>query len=189
MFAFAMLFQEDHEFASIQSSDDPTLQLLLNFQVTVPDGGKEALLDRYEDEGYPEVLIVSFMADWCKNSVYQAPLLQETYERWGESGVQMAIVAEYSLAADFTEFVKEHELSVPYYFGEVQGKLEDQRETTTHYLVRTLLGDDRGWGTPLHILILKGDRKTVYYVPGEFVEEELESFLNDHLKNKHPEKD
>jgi hypothetical protein len=77
-------------------------------------------------------------------------------------------------------------LTIPFVYGEIPAKVEELRETTTHYRLRKLLDDKRGWGTPFHILIVKGNKKSVYFVTGEFIAEELEKFLENNLTSFQP---
>lgn len=179
--------QDDHEYASIRISSHPAIEKVINFPVTTPLGERTGILDEYERGGYPDLLIISFMAAWCKNCHYEAPHVESVYRRWQHRGLEMTIVAEYSEKEEWRNgFVKKYNLTIPFVYGEIPAKVEELRETTTHYRLRKLLDDKRGWGTPFHILIVKGNKKSVYFVTGEFIAEELEKFLENNLTSFQP---
>lgn len=177
----AMAGQEDHEYSSIRSSREDSVRRLLNFPVRSPGGEVLGILDPFERSGYPPVLIISFVAEWCEHCNYEAPFLSELYRAWEARGLGMVAVFEYTRPRKAEEFMERYGLSMPYYLGQIPGKFKDLRETTTHYRLRTLLADERGWGTPFHIILLGGDRETVYFVAGEFVREELLQRLEEWL--------
>ncbi|MDP6593993.1 MAG: redoxin domain-containing protein [Candidatus Marinimicrobia bacterium] len=178
--------QNEHEYSSIRISSHPAIKELINFPVTTPQGAKTGVLDKYEKSGYPDVLIISFMAAWCKNCHYEAPYVESIYREWHDRGLEMTMVAEYSPKDKWRDgFVKKHHLTIPYVYGEIPAKVKALRETTTHYRLRKLLDDKRGWGTPFHILIVCGNKDSVYFVTGEFMVEELEKFLSENLRSPH----
>lgn len=129
------------------------------------------------------MLLISFMAVWCANCRYEAPLLSDIYKEWSGRGFDAVIVAEYSEAAVWErEFVQGLALQIPYVYGELDAKDESLKETTTHASIHRRMGDDRTWGVPLHILIVGGDLEGVYFVTGEFHPAALEDFLRRQLR-------
>lgn len=73
---------------------------------------------------------------------------------------------------------------MPVYFGKIQAKDENRRHLTQHYQLRKALADERGWGTPFHIIIEKGNLKKVGIVTGEFKSKELKLYLTEKLLTK-----
>jgi hypothetical protein len=60
---------------------------------------------------------------------------------------------------------------------------------TTHYAIRTAIGDNRKWGSPLNIFVTAADLKNegdvaarkLYVSPGELIEKEAEAFIREKL--------
>lgn len=98
----------------------------------------------------------------------------------------MVAVFEYTNPGAAAEFMERYGLSMPYYLGQLPGKFKDLRKTTTHYQLRTLLADKRGWGTPFHLILIGGDKEKIYFVAGEFVREELLERLETWLPSGNP---
>lgn len=172
----------DHEYSTILLVEKPNvIRNLLNFEVETLAGNEIKILDRFEKEGYPKLVILSFMAEWCKNCNYEASFLGDIYRSWHNKGLEMLVIAEYSEPRKFELFVKRHSLPMPWYLGQVRLKDKEKRESTMHYRLRSVLMDKRGWGTPFHILIAGGDGSKVYFVNGEFKESDLIFFLNEYL--------
>lgn len=177
----AIVGQEEHEYSSVRSSEKGAVRDLLNFPVRTPGGEVMGILDPFEGSGYPPVLLISFVAEWCEHCNYEAPFLSELHDKWDKRGLGMVAVFEYTKPETAEEFMERYHLSMPYYLGQIPGKFQDLRETTTHFQLRTLLDDERGWGTPFHIILLGGNREKVYFVAGEFVREELLERLEEWL--------
>ncbi|MFQ6674023.1 MAG: TlpA family protein disulfide reductase [Fidelibacterota bacterium] len=172
---------DDHEYASIHSSDLEAVRDLLIFDVETLSGETVQILGRIDSTRPPKVFIVSFLAEWCEHCNYEAPFLAKLYSTWRKKGLEMAAIFEYSEREKSQEFMRRYGLSMPFYFGEIRGKLQGKRDITAHYRLRTRLADERGWGTPFHLLFVGDDVKNLYYVAGEFVEEELIKFLGERL--------
>ena len=171
-----------HEYSEIESFSDVPLAQELNFSVLTHSGGQKLLLGKYETEGFPKVLLISFMAEWCPNCHYETPVLNSIYNAWHSSGVDMIIVAEYS-DPDVWEhrFMQKHGIHIPYVLGELNEKNESLRDNIAHTRIRKLMNDRRVWGVPLHILIVAGSLKEACFVTGEFKPGALEQFLKDHV--------
>lgn len=182
---FSLLFvhpdTSDHEYSTIQQVNDPSIWNDLNFIVETLAGDEIKILNHFEEEGYPKLVILSFMAEWCKNCNYEASFLGDIYRSWHNKGLEMLVIAEYSEPGKFELFVKRHSLPMPWYLGQVRLKDKEKRGSTMHYRLRSVLMDKRGWGTPFHILIVGGDVGRIFYCAGEFVKEELQAFLEVHL--------
>lgn len=175
---------DDREFAPIVAVTDPALAPLLDFEVITQEGARVRILDAEPGERPAPVLIMSFLAEWCRHCRYGARTMGQVYRKWRSRGLQWRAVAEYSDPDRFRRFARRHGLSIPWYLGEVRGKQIEKRQGTRHYALRSRLADGREWGTPFHILIVNGDRKTIYTVRGEFRPEELEAFLEERLKGE-----
>ncbi len=94
-------------------------------------------MGKYETEGFPKVLLISFMAEWCPNCHYEAPILNGIYSAWHNSGFDMTIVAEYSgLDAWEDRFMRTHGINIPYFIGELNEKNETLRDNIAHTRIR-----------------------------------------------------
>ena len=167
-----------HEYGEIHTLRDERLAGSLDFEVQTVQGGNESLLDRFKKRGFPEVLLISFMSEWCSNCHYGAPELARIYDEWRERGFGLRVVVEYSDPLIWRkDFIEKHEIDLPYVIGELAEKNESKKAITAHHQIKSMMGDKRNWGVPLHILVVGGKLQVVYYVSGEFSHGALEDFL------------
>jgi thiol-disulfide isomerase/thioredoxin len=138
------------------------------------------LLETQTNEPW-KVLIISYMAEWCGNCRYDAPVVKQVYEKYHPQGLNQIVVMEYSTMAGAETFVDQYNLPMPIFFGQVRAKLEDKKSLSQHYVLRKALADGRDWGTPFHIIIERGNLRRVGFVAGEFKRKELEAYLNRRL--------
>lgn len=171
-----------HEYGEIQMFRDGRLADYLDFGVRTVEEENESLLSRFEERGFPKVLLISFMSEWCPNCYYEGPLFKDVYDSWKERGLEVLLVVEYSDRAEWeNRFVKPLGINLPTVFGELSEKDEVRKLSTSHHRIRTMMGDERNWGVPLHLLIVGGKLGDVHYVTGEFQPGALEAFVEMHL--------
>lgn len=171
-----------HEYREIQMLRDGHLADYLNFDVRTTEGENESLLNRFKERGFPEVLLISFMSEWCPNCHYEGFLLKDVYDSWKERGLEVLLVVEYSDRAKWENlFVKPLGINLPTVFGELSEKDEVRKLSTSHHRVRIMMGDERNWGVPLHLLIVRGKLGDIHYVTGEFQPGALEAFVEVHV--------
>ena len=123
------------------------------------------------------ILILSYIAEWCKNCHYDAPQAEKIYSEFKALGLEIAVIMEYSTMEGAMNFINKYKLSMPVYFGRVHGKEESKRHLADHYALRKALADERGWGTPFHIIIEKGNLEKVGFITGEFKPRNLKRYL------------
>jgi len=128
-----------------------------------------------------EILMISYMAGWCKNCHYEAPLLNNLYKKYQPAGFEAVVIMEYSKLETAQSFVGRHQLDMPVYFGEIESKDESRRNLTKHYNIRRILADERGWGLPFSIIIDKNNFQKIGFIAGEFMFNELDLFLDTQL--------
>ncbi len=180
---------EEHEYSDIRWVNLDTVKLKTEPLGTLPSlnavdikGRSVNLLNIYpQDEG---VFILSYMAEWCKNCHYDAPLIEKLYKNFSELGLKMAIIMEYSTLQGAMAFINKYGLSMPVYFGQLQVKDKTKRHLTEHYALRNALSDDRGWGTPFHLIIENGNLNKVGVVTGELKPGKIRRYLAHTLLTK-----
>lgn len=178
-FSNRVIAGEEHEYKTIQWIQTDSLEI----------GGlhfldqRDSIVSLHEIVGkpIPEVLIVSFMAEWCKNCRYEAPHLEKIYKKYQPEGLNVLVVMEYSDPLKSQAFINKFGLSMSIVTGDLTSKDESQRSGTQHHRLRSAINDPRAWGTPLHIIIEKGNFSKLGFVPGEFRPEELENYLEQAL--------
>lgn len=181
--------EKAHEYARIRWVDLDTVYVDGKVLGALPEliaaditGKNVDLVSTYANKS--DILIISYMAEWCGNCQYEAPQLKTIYEEFSQLGLESVVVMEYSSLKGALVFVNKYGLSMPVYFGKIQAKDENRRHLTQHYQLRKALADERGWGTPFHIIIEKGNLKKVGIVTGEFKSKELKLYLTEKLLTK-----
>jgi len=137
-----------------------------------------------------KLVLVHYFAAWCHNSNFDVKTMKELYEKYKDRGLMVIGVCEYSNENELRGFIERHQPEYPICI-EGDGKFKD-RTGTTHYAYRSLLEDNRHWGTPLNVLIAaediqkKGDiiAKHVRIAPGEVIKSEFEELIEQKLKLK-----
>ncbi len=137
-----------------------------------------------------KLVLVHYFAAWCHNSNFDVKTMKELYEKYKDRGLMVIGVCEYSNETELRGFIERHQPEYPICI-EGDGKFKD-RTGTTHYAYRSLLDDNRHWGTPLNVLIMaedfqkKGDiiAKHVRIAPGEVIKSEFEELIEQKLKLK-----
>ena len=137
-----------------------------------------------------KLVLIHYFAAWCHNSNFDVKTMKELYEKYKDRGLMVVGVCEYSNETELRGFIERHQPEYPICI-EGDGKFKD-RTGTTHYAYRSLLEDNRHWGTPLNVLIAaediqkKGDiiAKHVRIAPGEVIKSEFEELIEQKLKLK-----
>ncbi|MEE8437128.1 MAG: redoxin domain-containing protein [Candidatus Neomarinimicrobiota bacterium] len=177
---------ENHEYAPIKwlSLDSLERGGADLFALTAHDskGNTKKIFPRHLQKS--KVLIITYMANWCPNCNYQAPLLSEIYEKFHSAGLESIVIMEYSALKSARLFVDRHKLTMPIYFGQIQAKDKTRRQLTEHYKIRRIMADERSWGTPFSIIIEKNNFSKIGFIAGEFKLDELELYLTRLLGEK-----
>lgn len=137
-----------------------------------------------------KLVLVHYFAAWCHNSNFDVKTMKELHEKYKDRGLMVIGVCEYSNETELRGFIERHQPEYPICI-EGDGKMKD-RTGTTHYAYRSVVDDNRHWGTPLNILIAaeniqkKGDiiAKHVRIAPGEVIKSEFEELIEQRLKSK-----
>jgi len=134
-----------------------------------------------KEKGYKpaKVLIMSYIAEWCKNCNYEAPYLRDTYNKYNSRGLEIVGRSEYSEVDKMKAVIERHHTPYPVITGSVIAYNERQkiRMETFQYLLRNTLGDKRTWGTPFSIIVVNGDLNNPYVAMGEMKAEQLDALL------------
>jgi glutathione peroxidase-family protein len=135
-----------------------------------------------------QVVIVGFVAGWCKNSNENGHVVKRLYDKFGEKGLGVVVVAEYSDEEELAQHINRIGINYPVVVETV--KL-DARKKSLHYKYRQMAGDKRKWGTPFYVIIDAQDvlparpneplARRVRTVSGEIIESEAEQFLSTRL--------
>jgi thiol-disulfide isomerase/thioredoxin len=144
-----------------------------------------------KQKGYKpaKVLIMSYVAEWCKNCNYEAPYMRDIYKKYNSRGLEIVARSEYSEVDKMKAVIEKHQTPYPVITGSVIAY--DQRQKirleTFQYLLRNTLGDKRTWGTPFSIIVVNGDLNNPYVAMGEIKAEQFDPMLEKLLpasKNK-----
>jgi peroxiredoxin len=134
-----------------------------------------------------KLVLVTYFAAWCENSNHDYETIQHLLKKFGDKGLGVVGVCNYSELKEVKDFITKHQPSYPIAMETYDDK---QRENTTHYRYRKLCGDTRKWGTPFTLLIeaknIQADgeilTKEVLAANGELDKKEAERFIKQLLK-------
>jgi hypothetical protein len=131
-----------------------------------------------------QVVIVSFVAGWCKNSNENGHVVKRLYDKYGEKGLGVVVVAEYSDKEELTQHINRIGINYPVV---IETDDRDARKRSLHYKYRKMVGDKRRWGTPFYIILEARNilpagnnepiARSVHTVSGEIIESEADRFL------------
>src|SRR4051812_1984114 len=134
-----------------------------------------------KQKGYKpaKVLIMSYVAEWCKNCNYEAPYMRDIYKKYNSRGLEIVARSEYSEVDKMKAVIEKHQTPYPVITGSVIAYDQRQkiRMETFQYLLRNTLGDKRTWGTPFSIIIINGDLNNPYVAMGEIKSEQFDPML------------
>jgi peroxiredoxin len=153
--------------------------------------GRTVNFHQPKQKGYKQakVLIMSYVAEWCKNCNYEAPYLRDIYKKYNSRGLEIVARSEYSEVDKMKAVIEKHQTPYPVITGSVIAYDQRQkiRMETFQYLLRMTLGDKRTWGTPFSIIVVNGDLNNPYVAMGEIKAEQFDPMLEKLLpasKNK-----
>jgi peroxiredoxin len=134
-----------------------------------------------------KLVLVAYFAAWCENSNHDYETIQHLLKKFGDKGLGVVGVCNYSEPKEVKEFITKYQPDYPIVMETNDDK---QRENTTHYRYRKLCGDTRKWGTPFTLLIeakhIKADGEIltneVLAANGEMDRKEAEKLLKRLLK-------
>lgn len=164
----------DHKLVTFQSRN------LTYKNFTLPTSVEGKTVDLREHAKGKKVVLVTYFAAWCENSNHDYETMQHLLKKFGDKGLSVIGVCNYSEAKEVKEFVSKHQ---PLYPIGIESNDDKQRENTTHYNYRKLCGDARKWGTPFTLLIEAKNIKA----EGEIIATEVMA-ANGELDKKETEK-
>ncbi|HEX5735145.1 MAG TPA: redoxin family protein [Blastocatellia bacterium] len=135
-----------------------------------------------------QLVIVSFIAGWCKNSNENGHVVKRLYDKYGDKGLGVIVVAEYSDEQELEQHINRIGINYP-----VMIETDDRgaRKKSIHFKYRQAVGDKRKWGTPFYVILDARDilpegankplARRVYTVSGEIIESEAEQFVSSRL--------
>ena len=171
--------QKSHEYKSIQWVDSESIDnlgiILSNLICRDLSGNRIELVKTYGGES--DVTIFSFFAEWCPNCHYEAKQINQLFLDYKDRGLSLILVMDYSSYKKSLAFVNNCKLDVPFVFGELAEKNEQQKVKTQFYKFRSALNDERGWGVPFHIILEKDNSDKLGIVMGEFISNDIKTYL------------
>ncbi len=156
-----------------------------NFTLPTAVDGKQ--LDLREYTKGKKLVLVTYFAAWCENSNHDYETIQHLLKKFGDKGLGIVGVCNYSEVKEVKEFISKHQ---PLYPIGIESSDDNQRENTTHYKYRKLCGDERKWGTPFTLLMEAKNIKAegeifateVLAANGELDKKETEKLIKELLK-------
>jgi len=132
-----------------------------------------------------DAVLFGYYAEWCPNCHRNLPSAIRLYQKYNKRGLAVVLSFMYSDPDRIYSYVQDENIPFPVLIGsEDREENPEVRLETTHYILRTILDDYRRWGTPFYILYIKDEPDTWYVVAGEFIEEEIDTFLYDRLSTR-----
>lgn len=156
---FALLFVTFSNISAAQKAlKDEIDHKLVTFQprkfeyknFTLPTSVEDKTLDLREATKGKKLVLVTYFAAWCENSNHDYETIQHLLKKFGDKGLAVIGVCNYSETKEVKEFITKHQPLYPICVESTDDKL---REKTLHYNYRKLCGDPRKWGTPFSLLI------------------------------------
>ncbi len=139
------------------------------------------------------LVIVEYFAGWCANSNRNGHVVERLWKEYGERGLGVVGIAEYSDAEELRIHINRIGIDYPVV---IETSKQDQRRDSSHYMYRHAVGDKRKWGTPFYVIIDTRDIEAappnapiahrVYTVSGEIVEAEAEQFIRQRIAESMP---
>lgn len=166
--------EQPHEYAEIK----PVKATLDTFRLKTLVGDREISLKEFI-KGRPLVLI-SFIAPWCDNSVYDAPMTAKLYEKYADRGFEVLTVSNYAPAEELLKYVERFNFMHTVVI-DTTVKDDTTRLNSRHYQFRKSLNDARKWGTPLNVFVVDGRLDNLYVATGELIEANATQFIETHM--------
>jgi glutathione peroxidase-family protein len=186
-----------HSTGSATLNDEPEFAPIIernldffDFSMKTPDG---RAFNLREYAAGSRLVIVAFVAGWCKNSNENGHVVKRLYDKFKTHGLGVVVVTEYSDRSDVTTHINRIGIDYPVV---TETDSQQHRKRSLHYKYRKAVGDKRKWGTPFYVLIDtrkilpdSGQRvlaRTVFTVSGELIEQEARSFIEKRLIESQP---
>lgn len=171
----------DHKLVTFQKNQ------LTYRNFTLPTAVEGQTVDLRDYTKGKKLVLVTYFAAWCENSNHDYETIQHLLKKFGDKGLSIVGVCNYSEPKEVKEFIAKHQ--PPYPIG-IESSDDKQREKTAHYNYRKLCGDDRKWGTPFTLLIEARNIKSedevfateVMTASGEIDKKETEKLIKQLLK-------
>lgn len=143
--------------------------------------GRNVNFHQPKDKNYKsaKVLIMCYIAEWCKNCNYEAPYMNSLYKKYNSKGLEIVGRSEYSEVDKMKAVLDRWGSTYPVITGSVIPYADRQkvRLETFQYLLRHALGDKRTWGTPFSIIVINGDLQNPYVVLGEMKADQIDPMM------------
>jgi len=173
-------YVSEHQVTEAQKKELKELFEFKDFIGKTMDGGY-VNFHQPKEKGYKpaKMLMMSYIAEWCKNCNYEAPYLREIYKKYHSRGLEIVGRSEYSEVEKMKAVLQKNQTPFPVITGSVIAYSERQkiRMETFQYLLRNTLGDKRTWGTPFTIIVLNNDLNNPYVAMGEIKAEQFDALL------------
>lgn len=191
MYLAASVLVFSHSAIAALSSDEPEYAPIVErqmdfqeFRLKTPEGNDFDLRNYAADK---KLLIVGFVAGWCKNSNQNGHIVKALYDKYKTRGLGVVIVSEYSTPDEITTHIGRIGIDYPIV---VETTKLDERKKSSHYHYRRALKDKRKWGTPFYVIVERANiepagsifARRVHTVSGEIVQAEAEAFIEQRLK-------
>jgi glutathione peroxidase-family protein len=172
-----------------EPEDAPIVERQLDFQEfrlkTLE--GQDFDLRRYASD--KKLLIIGFMAGWCKNSNKNGHVLKALYDKYKTRGLGVVIVTEYSNPQEVTTHINRIGIDYPLV---VETTTRNDRKKSSHYRYRREVKDKRKWGTPFYVIVERQNiepagsvfARRIYTVSGEIIQAEAEAFIDQRLSSE-----
>ncbi|HJQ67339.1 MAG TPA: redoxin family protein [Blastocatellia bacterium] len=138
-----------------------------------------------------QLVIVGFIAGWCRNSNENGHVVKRLYDKYKDKGLGVIIVAEYSDQQELEQHINRIGINYPVM---IETEDRDARKKSIHFKYRQMVGDKRKWGTPFYVIFDARDilptganqplARRVHTVSGEIIESEAEQFISNRLAGK-----
>ena len=133
-----------------------------------------------------KLVMVVYWAPWCPNWKHDIAFVQSLQEKYASAGLGIIGVGLYDPVSSMKDHLEQYKLTFPSVY---ETEKREARLTSTHYTLRSSVGDNRKWGTPMYILLdpmtLKSagdsltDRTTM--VTGELIKQDAEKYIRGKL--------
>ena len=130
-----------------------------------------------------KINIVSYFAEWCPNCHYDAVTIKNIYDEFYKYDFDMILVMNYANMEKSKKFIELYKLKMRMILGELNEKNKNNVNKIAFTKFRNDINDPRIWGTPFHVIIIKGKMSKIGIVKGEFIFKEIRELLYDHLLN------
>ena len=190
-----LFFTFSHIGAAQKALQDEIDHRLVTFQphklayknFALPTSIEGQTIDLREATKGKKLVLVTYFAAWCENSNHDYETIQHLLKKFGDKGLAIIGVCNYSEPKEVQEFISKHQPLYPICIESTDDKL---REKTLHYDYPKQCGDARKWGTPFSLLIeakkfhAEGDvfADEVLAANGELDKKEAEKLIKQFLK-------